>query len=194
MKKKHGSEVVYNAEDDMNYPTLKVKHTLDFALRLRKPAKDNEQDATTFSEDMTDRLLDNLGIPHTKDTIVGNAFVRGVYGGERKRVSLAEALATNPAVACWDNPIRGLDSSSALQFLKLLKKISTVTRMSNIVTIYQASESMYEECFDRVLVMYDGRMIFSGKAQDAKDYFISLGFHKWDRQTTPDFLTAVTAP
>ena len=194
MKKKYGSEVVYNAEDDMHYPTLKVKHTLDFALRLRKPAKDNEQDATTFSEDMTDRLLENLGMPHTKDTIVGNSFVRGVSGGERKRVSLAEALATNPTVACWDNPIRGLDSSSALQFLKLLKRISTVTRMSNIVTIYQASESMYEECFDRVLVMYDGRMIFSGKAQDAKDYFIGLGFHKWDRQTTPDFLTAVTAP
>jgi ATP-binding cassette subfamily G (WHITE) protein 2 (SNQ2) len=193
MKKKYGSEVVYNAEDDVHYPTLNVKHTIDFGLRLRKPAKDNEQDAATFSENMTDRLLGSLGILHTKDTIVGNSFVRGVSGGERKRVSLAEALATNPVVSCWDNPIRGLDSSSALQFLKLLRKISAETRMANIVTIYQASESMYKECFDRVLVMYDGRMIFSGKAEDGESYFIGLGFHKWDRQTTPDFLTAVTA-
>lgn len=194
MKKKYGSEVVYNAEDDVHYPNLKVKHTLDFGLRLRKPAKDNTQDTVAFSENMTDRLLGSLDMLHTKDTVVGNSFVRGVSGGERKRVSLAEVLAGNPAVACWDNPIRGLDSSSALRFLRLLKTASTITRMANIVTIYQASESMYEECFDRVLVMYGGRMIFSGRAEHARNYFVGLGFHKWDRQTTPDFLTAVTAP
>ncbi|KAJ6127596.1 hypothetical protein N7523_003208 [Penicillium sp. IBT 18751x] len=194
MKKKYGSEVIYNAEDDIHYPTLPVKHTLDFGLRLRKPAKYNGQNTETFSQDMTDRLLGSLGMSHTKNTIVGNSFVRGVSGGERKRVSLAEVMATNPAVACWDNPIRGLDSSSALQFLRLLKEISRETSMANIVTIYQASNSMYDQCFDRVLVMYEGKMIFSGRAQDAKTHFISLGFHMWDRQTTPDFLTAVTAP
>jgi ABC-type multidrug transport system ATPase subunit len=194
MARKYGSEVIYNAEDDIHYPNLKVKHTLDFALRLRKPAKKNDQTNEAFSSEMVDRLLRSLGMMHTKDTIVGNSFVRGVSGGERKRVSLAEVMATNPAVACWDNPIRGLDSSSALQFLRLLKEISSQTRMANIVTLYQASESMYSQCFDRVLVMYEGRMIFSGRAQDAKDYFIGLGFQMWDRQTTPDFLTAVTAP
>jgi ATP-binding cassette subfamily G (WHITE) protein 2 (SNQ2) len=194
MARKYGSEVIYNAEDDIHYPNLKVKHTLDFALRLRRPAKQIDQKNAAFSNEMTDRLLGSLGMMHTKDTIVGNSFVRGVSGGERKRVSLAEVMATNPAVACWDNPIRGLDSSSALQFLRLLKEISTQTRMSNIVTLYQASESMYNQCFDRVLVMYEGRMIFSGKAEDAKNHFLDLGFHMWDRQTTPDFLTAVTAP
>ncbi|CAI7665813.1 unnamed protein product [Penicillium viridicatum] len=194
MRKKYGSEVIYNPEDDVHYPNLPVKHTLDFGLRLRKSGKTSEAKSAKFSEDMTDRLLDNLGMIHTKDTIVGNAFVRGVSGGERKRVSLAEVMATNPAVACWDNPIRGLDSSSALQFLRLLKTIANETQMANIVTIYQASDSMYDQCFDRVLVMYDGRMIFSGRAQHAKDHFISLGFRMWERQTTPDFLTAVTAP
>ncbi|KAJ5187570.1 hypothetical protein N7449_010564 [Penicillium cf. viridicatum] len=194
MGRKYGSEVIYNAEDDIHYPNLKVKHTLDFALRLRKPAKQVDQTDAAFSGELTDRLLGSLGMMHTKDTIVGNSFVRGVSGGERKRVSLAEVMATNPAVACWDNPIRGLDSSSALQFLRLLKEISTQTHMTNIVTLYQASESMYSQCFDRVLVMYEGKMIFSGKAEDAKNHFIDLGFHMWDRQTTPDFLTAVTAP
>ncbi|KAL4766906.1 ABC-2 type transporter-domain-containing protein [Aspergillus nidulans var. acristatus] len=194
MAKKYGSEVVYNAEDDVHYPNLKVKHTLDFALRLRKPAKETDQSPSQFSDEMTDRLLGNLGMSHTKDTIVGNSFVRGVSGGERKRVSLAEVMATNPAIACWDNPIRGLDSSSALQFLQLLKAMSRQNGMANIVTIYQASDSMYTECFDRVLVMYSGKMIFSGRSQDAKQHFLDLGFHMWERQTTPDFLTAVTSP
>lgn len=193
MHRKYASEVLYNDEDDIHYPNLKVKHTLDFALRLRKPAKNIHRDTTSFSEDMSDRLLGSLGMSHTKDTIVGSSFVRGVSGGERKRVSLAEVMASNPAIACWDNPIRGLDSSSALQFLKLLKSLSQETKMANIVTIYQASDAMYHQCFDRVLVMYEGRMIFSGKAQDAQDHFVNLGFQKLGRQTTPDFLTSVTA-
>jgi ATP-binding cassette subfamily G (WHITE) protein 2 (SNQ2) len=194
MPKTYASEVVYNAEDDIHYPRLKVQDTLDFSLRLRRPAHNCDKNSKEFSNEMTDSILESLGMLHTKQTIVGNSFVRGVSGGERKRVSLAEVLAVNPAIACWDNPIRGLDSSSALQFLSVLKQISSATRMSNIVTIYQASESMYQHCFDRVLVLYEGRMAFSGKASDACDYFISLGFHKWDRQTTPDFLTAVTSP
>jgi ATP-binding cassette subfamily G (WHITE) protein 2 (SNQ2) len=186
------SEVIYVAEEDIHYPSLKVKHTLDFALRLRKPSDDN-QTSKAFSQDMSQKLVDSLGISHTLDTIVGNSFVRGVSGGERKRVSLAEALATNPAVACWDNPIRGLDSSSALQFLRLLKRIARKTGTANIVTLYQASESMYQQCFDRVLVLYKGQMIFSGKVDEARQYFTDLGFYAWERQTTPEFLTAVTS-
>jgi ATP-binding cassette subfamily G (WHITE) protein 2 (SNQ2) len=191
--RRFGSEVVYVTEDDIHYPSLKVKHTLDFALRLRQPSSD-KQDPGAFSQDMSRKLLDSLGISHTADTIVGNSFVRGVSGGERKRVTLAEALATNPAVASWDNPIRGLDSSSALQFLQLLKKVASQTGTSNVVTLYQASESMYQNCFDRVLVLYKERMIYSGTARDARQYFIDLGFHAWERQTTPDFLTSVTSP
>jgi ATP-binding cassette subfamily G (WHITE) protein 2 (SNQ2) len=186
------SEVLYVDEDDVHYPSLKVKHTLDFALRLRKPSNDT-QTPKAFSQEMTKKLVDSLGISHTLDTIVGNSFVRGVSGGERKRVSLAEALATNPAIACWDNPIRGLDSSSALQFLRLLKRIARETGTANVVTLYQASESMYQQFFDRVLVLHKGQMIFSGKIGDARQYFIDLGFHAWDRQTTPEFLTAVTS-
>ncbi|CAD0090187.1 unnamed protein product [Aureobasidium mustum] len=142
---------------------------------------------------MRSKLLNKFGISHTINTIVGNSFVRGVSGGERKRVSLAEVLTTNPAVACFDNPSRGLDSSSALAFCRLLKDMSRETGMANIVTMYQTSQSIYDQCFDRVLVLYKGRMIFSGRAAAARQYFIDLGYHCEPRQTTPDFLTAVTS-
>ncbi|KAJ5757976.1 P-loop containing nucleoside triphosphate hydrolase protein [Penicillium nucicola] len=188
------SEVVYNSEDDIHFPTLSVHDTLDFALRLRKPATENTTSDREFSEDLIERLLSSLDMLHVKGTIVGDSFIRGVSGGERKRVSLAEALTVNSAVSCWDNPIRGLDSSSAFKYLRLLKAISQETGMANIVTIYQASESMFHECFDRTLLLYDGRMIFCGRIEEAKQYFIDLGFYCPDRQTTPDFITAVTSP
>ena len=55
-----------------------------------------------------DFLLRSMGIAHTHDTKVGNEFVRGVSGGERKRVSIIEMLATRASVLCWDNSTRGL--------------------------------------------------------------------------------------
>ncbi|KAL1860717.1 hypothetical protein Daus18300_009060 [Diaporthe australafricana] len=196
MRKHYGSEVVYNAEDDLHFPTLSVAHTMAFALKLRKPRRLRGEPDAQFARRMADRILDALKIGHTKDTIVGDAFVRGVSGGERKRVSLAEVLAAAPAVVCWDNPLRGLDSSSALMFLQLLKAMSSATGMTNVVTAYQISETIYRECFDRVLVLYEGRVIYSGHGGDAaKEYFTRyLGFHCPMRQTTPDFLSAVTSP
>jgi ATP-binding cassette subfamily G (WHITE) protein 2 (SNQ2) len=191
-RKYYKSEIVYNNEEDNHFPKLSVGNTIDYALELRKPVKD-EQTRKDFKDSMRSKLLEIFGISHTIKTIVGNSFVRGVSGGERKRVSLAEVLTTNPAVACFDNPSRGLDSSSALAFCRLLKDMSRQTGMANIVTMYQAAESIYEQCFDRVLVLYKGQMIFSGKTGDARNHFINLGYHCGPRQTTPDFLTAVTS-
>lgn len=47
-----------------------------------------------FVSQVEDLLLRMLNITHTKNTLVGNEFVRGVSGGERKRVSIAEMMAT----------------------------------------------------------------------------------------------------
>lgn len=165
---------------------------MDFALKLRKPVQ-GEGSAAEFSSTMRGKLLSSFNISHTLQTVVGNAFVRGVSGGERRRVSLAEVLATNPAVACWDQPNRGLDSTSALDFFRMLKAMSRRTGMTNIVTMFQTAESIYEECFDRMLVLYQGQMIFCGKAEHARQYFIDMGYLCEPRQTTPDFLTCVTS-
>ncbi|KAF2021147.1 ABC transporter-like protein [Aaosphaeria arxii CBS 175.79] len=190
------SNIVYSGEDDVHFPTLSVGHSMEFALNLRKPKRLDHESNADFVRRLSKTILESLGIAHTKDTIVGDAFVRGVSGGERRRVTLAEVLTAGPAIVCWDNPLRGLDSSSALSFLKLLKTLSTTTGMTNIVTAYQVSESIYQECFDRVLLLYEGRTIYSGPAgNEAKAYFTHhLGFHCPDRQTTSDFLTAITSP
>ncbi|CAG8363575.1 unnamed protein product [Penicillium salamii] len=192
--KHYRSEVIYNGEEDIHFPTLKVKDALEFVLSLRKPSRGFAQTPDKkFSNDISGRLLEMLGITHTSETIVGNSFIRGVSGGERKRVSLGEALAVNPSVACWDNPIRGLDSSSALNFLQKLNLISKANGMTNVVSLYQASEAMYQTCFDKVLVLYEGRQIYFGPASEAKEYFKELGFQTIPRQTTPEFLTALTS-
>lgn len=119
--------------------------------------------------------------------------VRGISGGERKRVSIAETLATKSTVVCWDNSTRGLDASTALDYAKSLRIMTDVSNRTTLVTLYQAGEQIYE-LMDKVMVIDEGRMLFQGRANEAKQYFIDLGLHCPPRETTADFLTSVTDP
>jgi hypothetical protein len=62
-----------------------------------------------------------FGIKHTLNSPVGGDYTRGVSGGERKRVSIAEAALSKAPLQCWDNSTRGLDSANAIEFCKTLR-------------------------------------------------------------------------
>lgn len=187
-RKLYRGEVVYNDEDDVHFATLSVWKTLVFAL-TNKSKKAVKADVPVVAS----ALMKMFGISHTKHTQVGDEYTRGVSGGERKRVSIAETLASKAAVIAWDNSTRGLDASTALDYARSLRIMTDVSNRTTLVTLYQAGEGIYE-LMDKVLVIDEGRQIFSGPARLAKDYFIGLGFECPERQTTADFLTAVTDP
>lgn len=186
--KKFRGEVNYNPEDDTHFANLNVWQTLYFAL-LNKTKKRDKAEINVI----LDALLKVFGISHTKYTPVGDEYVRGVSGGERKRVSIAETLATKSTVVCWDNSTRGLDASTALDYAKSLRIMTDISNRTTFVTLYQAGEGIYE-LMDKVLLIDQGRCVFEGPANEAKQYFLDLGFHCPERQTTADFLTAVTDP
>lgn len=112
--KKYSGQIVMNNEEEIFFPSLTVGQTMDFATRLKIPFKlpngvASQEEYQTQSRDF---LLRSMNIEHTLDTKVGDAFVRGVSGGERKRVSIIECLASRGSVFCWDNSTRGLDAST----------------------------------------------------------------------------------
>ncbi|KAL1841749.1 hypothetical protein VTJ49DRAFT_6663 [Mycothermus thermophilus] len=188
VRRRYRGEVVYNGEDDEHLPSLTVGQTLRFAL-LNKTRR-----ALRGQVDIiVDAFLRMFSIRHTEHTLVGNAFVRGVSGGERKRVSIAETLSTKSAVVCWDNSTRGLDASTALDYARSLRVMTGVSGRTTITTLYQAGEGIYE-LMDRVLVIDEGRMLYQGPAAEARKYFEDLGFYAPPRQTTPDFLTSLCDP
>lgn len=112
--KKYRSHIIMNTEEELFYPTLTVGQTMDFATRMKIPFK--LPTGVTSKEDLhretRDFLLRSMHIQHTPNTKVGNEYVRGVSGGERKRVSIIECLASRGSVFCWDNSTRGLDAST----------------------------------------------------------------------------------
>jgi ABC-type multidrug transport system ATPase subunit len=194
MHHQHRGEAIYTAEVDVHFPMLSVGDTLNFAAMARSPRTlpagvSHDQFATHYR----DVVMAMYGISHTINTRVGNEYIRGVSGGERKRVTIAEATLSNAPFQCWDNSTRGLDSANAIEFCKTLRLQSDTFGQTSAVSIYQAPQSAYD-VFDKVLVLYEGRQIFFGPTDKAKDYFINLGFECPARQTTPDFLTSMTAP
>jgi ATP-binding cassette subfamily G (WHITE) protein 2 (SNQ2) len=194
MAKHHRGDLSYCPEDDVHFPTLTVDETLRFAAKMRTPQ--NRLQGTTrknYMRTMTDVLETLFGLTHAKKTPVGDNRIRGVSGGEKKRVSIAEALATRALLGSWDNSTRGLDASTALEFVRALRIATDVARLTTIVSIYQAGEQLYE-VFDKVCVIYEGRMAYFGPANEARQYFIDMGFEPANRQTTADFLVTCTDP
>ncbi|OJD16727.1 hypothetical protein AJ78_03153 [Emergomyces pasteurianus Ep9510] len=181
-------EVNYNPEDDQHFPTLTVEQTLRFALMNK--TKKRDQDSIPI---VIDGFLKMFGIGHTRNTFVGDEYVRGVSGGERKRVGIAETLTTKSSVVCWDNSTRGLDASTALDYVKALRVMTDASNRTAFVTLYQAGEGIYE-LMDKVMLIEQGRMLYQGPANQTKAYFENLGFYCPERSTTADFLTSLCDP
>ncbi|CAM1502427.1 Fc.00g044110.m01.CDS01 [Cosmosporella sp. VM-42] len=189
---RYRGEAVYNAEDDIHHATLTVGQTLNFALDTKMPAKrPGNMSKVEFKENIITMLLKMFNIEHTRNTVVGDHFVRGVSGGERKRVSIAEMMITNACILSWDNSTRGLDASTALDFVKSLRVQTNLYKTTTFVSLYQASENIYA-LFDKVMVIDEGKQVYFGPASQARSYFEGLGFAPRPRQTTPDYVTGIT--
>jgi ABC-type multidrug transport system ATPase subunit len=188
----YNGQIVMNTEEELFYPRLTVGQTMDFATRLKVPfhLPEGVQSADEYTAEMKQFLLQSMGITHTADTKVGNEFVRGVSGGERKRVSIIECLATRGSVYSWDNSTRGLDASTALEWAKALRAMTDVLGLSTIVTLYQAGNGIYN-LFDKVLVLDEGKQIYYGPAAAAKPFMEDLGFVYTDGANVGQFFSVV---
>jgi ATP-binding cassette, subfamily G (WHITE), member 2, PDR len=154
MHKDFRGECVYQAEVDVHFPQLTVGQTLAFAAEARAPS--NRFPGVTrkqYAEHMRDVIMAVFGLSHTMNTRVGNDFVRGVSGGERKRVSIAEAALGRSPLQCWDNSTRGLDSATALEFVKTLRLSTSLAHSTAVVAIYQASQAIYDVWLILTLIM-----------------------------------------
>lgn len=162
---------------------------MDFVTRMKAPHRTpagykSREDARMTTRDF---LFQLLGISHTANTRVGNKFIRGVSGGERKRISIIEAMATRGSIYCWDNPTKGLDANTALQYVTAVRRMTDVFGLTSVVTIYQAGNGIYE-LFDKVLVLDQGKQIYYGPTKEARPFMEQLGFICADGANIADFL------
>jgi len=103
ISKEFRGDVVYCPEDDIHFPTLTVDETLRFAAKMRAPHNRFEEHTRDYYVNtMTDITETIFGLRLVKNTPVGDAAIRGVSGGEKKRVSIGETLTLRPSITAWD--------------------------------------------------------------------------------------------
>lgn len=101
--KHYRGDLQYCPEDDVHFPTLTVEETIQFAAKTRTPAtRVSGESREDYIEGITDILTTVFGLRRTRKTLVGDAGIRGVSGGEKKRVSISEAMASRSLLNCWD--------------------------------------------------------------------------------------------
>ena len=156
----------YVPQDDIVFPQLTVGESLYYTARLRLPPDTTREEIDAKIE----RLLDQLEIAHTRDTRIGDAVKKGISGGERKRVNLAQELITEPSLLMLDEPTSGLASEDTINVMRLLRGLADEGR-TVLLTIHQPSLEAYR-LMDNVLYMFHGRLVYYGPAYpDSIVYF-----------------------
>jgi len=128
--------IAYVMQDDVLLAMLTPYEAIKFAADMRLSIPEAER------ESRTRELLKVLGIEKCSNTRVGNALIRGVSGGERKRTSIGVELITNPSLIYLDEPTTGLDSTTALRIVQLLASLAKTGR-TVVSTIHQPSSEIF---------------------------------------------------
>ncbi|KAF9670633.1 hypothetical protein SADUNF_Sadunf13G0089200 [Salix dunnii] len=169
-------------QDDILYPHLTVRETLVFCSLLRLPKSLSKQEKTLVAES----VISELGLTKCENTIIGNSFIRGISGGERKRVSIAHEMLINPSLLILDEPTSGLDATAAYRLILTLGSLAQKGK-TIVTSIHQPSSRVYQ-MFDSVLVLSEGRCLYFGKGSEAMSYFQSAGHSPSFPMNPADFL------
>ncbi|KAJ7981704.1 ABC transporter-like protein [Quillaja saponaria] len=169
-------------QDDVLYPHLTVTETLVFTALLRLPNSITKEEKIMHAE----AVISQLGLVKCKNSIIGGPLLRGVSGGERKRVSIGQEMLINPSLLFLDEPTSGLDSTTAQRILSTLSDLANGER-TIIMTIHQPSSRLFY-MFHKVLLLSEGNPLYFGKGSEAMEYFSSIGYAPTVAMNPSDFL------
>ena len=156
-----GPKVAYVMQEDSLTATATPREAFDFSARLRLPPTVTAEERKT----MVDEMIRILHLERCADTMIGNELIKGISGGEKKRVSIGVELITQPSILFLDEPTSGLDSYAAYNIINILKDLARLG-CTVISTIHQPSSEVFH-LFDRVLLLTSGRLLYDGPVDGA---------------------------
>ncbi|KAG0557549.1 hypothetical protein M758_11G135400 [Ceratodon purpureus] len=156
----------YVMQDDSLHPHLTTRETLMFSARLRLPGSMKYEE----KQQRVKSLIEILGLTACADTNVGDQKVRGLSGGERRRVSIGVDLIHDPGVLFLDEPTSGLDSSSALHVMQVLSQMAAQRQRTVLLTIHQPSYRILAT-INKFLVLAKGNVVYHGPVSGMITYF-----------------------
>lgn len=162
--------------------SLTVRETLHFAARLRLPTFLNHEQKIQRAE----AVLLKLGLKDCADTLIGSELVKGISGGEKRRVSIAIQILTDPRVLLLDEPTSGLDAFTAFSIIEVLKSLADEGR-TIIFSIHQPRSDMFKQFGGILLLAKGGEVVYTGPVTGMLPYFDNSGFVCLESANPADF-------
>jgi len=160
------SRSAYVQQEDLFIGTLTVKEQLIFQARLRM----DKHIPNSVRRERVEEIMQQMSLSKCQDTLIGiPGRIKGISGGETKRLAFACEMLTNPPLLFCDEPTSGLDSFMAQTLVEAMRDMTQEGR-TVISTIHQPSSEVFA-LFDRVLLMAEGRVAFLGLTTDALRFF-----------------------
>ncbi|KAG6417147.1 hypothetical protein SASPL_119298 [Salvia splendens] len=209
----------YISQHDLHIGEMTVRETLSFSARCQgvgsrydmlaelsrrekaaniKPDPDVDiymKAAATEGDEanvVTDYILKVLGLEICADTLVGDEMIRGISGGQKKRVTTGEML-VGPAKALFMDEIStGLDSSTTFQIVNMLRQYVHIMKGTAFISLLQPAPETYD-LFDDIVLLSDGQIVYQGPRENVLGFFESMGFVCPARKGVADFLQEVTS-
>ncbi|KAL6223964.1 hypothetical protein ACLB2K_002821 [Fragaria x ananassa] len=135
-------------------------------------------------------IMKILGLDICADTLVGDEMLKGISGGQKKRLTSGELLVGPARVLFMDEISTGLDSSTTYQIIKYLRHSTHALDSTTIISLLQPAPETYE-LFDDVILLCEGQIVYQGPRQAALDFFSYMGFSCPQRKNVADFLQEV---
>ncbi|CAA6672703.1 unnamed protein product [Spirodela intermedia] len=208
----------YIGQNDVHIREMTVRETLQFSARCqgsgtryemlmelaRREKEENikpDPDIDLYmkasalkgqEEVVTDYILKVLGLEMCADTLVGDQMVRGISGGEKKRVTTGEMI-VGPAKALFMDEIStGLDSSTTFQIVNSLRQSVHILNTTALIALLQPAPETFA-LFDDIVLLSEGQIVYQGPRDNVVEFFESMGFKCPDRKGVADFLQEVTS-
>jgi ABC-type multidrug transport system ATPase subunit len=191
---------------DRHAPRLTVDETFEFAYQCKKGGThinfkfvENTKEAREAQRKadaervLVNTNLESLGLEHVRDTFVGDDDVRGVSGGQRRRVTVGEMLMDSSPILCADEISNGLDASSTYEMIQILMHIGRIQRRTRVISLLQPSPETVS-LFDEVILLAEGHLLYAGPISQVEDYFLDLGYRAPDHMDIADFLQLLSTP
>ncbi|XP_044471916.1 ABC transporter G family member 32-like isoform X2 [Mangifera indica] len=209
----------YVSQQDWHVAEMTVRETLEFAGRCQgvgfkydmiselsrrekfagiKPDEDLDIFMKSFALGgqetslVVEYIMKILGLDLCADTLVGDEMLKGISGGQKKRLTTGELLVGPARVLFMDEISNGLDSSTTYQIIKYLKHSTRALDGTTVISLLQPAPETYE-LFDDVILLCEGQIVYQGPRDSVLHFFSSMGFSCPKRKNVADFLQEVTS-
>ncbi|KAM0925176.1 hypothetical protein ACQ4PT_004367 [Festuca glaucescens] len=181
--------VAYVTQENVLLGTLTVRETVTYSALLRLPSSMSKAEVRRVVDD----TLNEMGLRECEDRPIGTWHLRGISGGEKKRLCIALEILTRPRLLFLDEPTSGLDSASAFSVIETLRTLAIDGGRTIISSVHQPSSEVFA-LFDDLCLLSSGETVYFGDAKLAPQFFAETGFPCPSRRNPSDhFLRCVNS-